>query len=308
MEPMIGIDKARKRRRSLKSYFNTLARTELMNAARASYDDKVTEEGFDVMKLTTSGHCCDACARFEGELFSLTGATKGLPSKEDLIEAGVFHPNCTHSYSLVPAYITETKYGIKSMTSEEFSKTPMAGKKLIHGPHSAEKDAELTNPNFDPLWRTKDYNCNCQRCVATYEARRRGYDVEALPRILDSSGNPDKNDTTANNWENLFENPKWELESGSAFKTPRAFVNNTALSYGDGSRCIVYVKWRQKPIAHVFIVENHGGKLAYIDHQTGNMNCSGHLTIAEKGFTRICRIDNLEFSDYIMGCCKNRRL
>ena len=31
----------------LKSYFNTLARTELMTAARASYDDKVAEEGFD---------------------------------------------------------------------------------------------------------------------------------------------------------------------------------------------------------------------------------------------------------------------
>lgn len=99
----------------LKSYFNTLARTELMTAARASYDDKVTDEGFDVMKLTTSGNCCEKCARFEGRLFSLTGATPGLPTKQNLIDAGVFHPNCTHSYSLVPDFIRERDYDEKGI-------------------------------------------------------------------------------------------------------------------------------------------------------------------------------------------------
>ncbi len=95
---------------SAKSYFDTLARTELMNAARESYEDKCTEEGFDVMKLSTCGHSCDKCARFEGRLFSLTGATAGLPTKQDLIDAGVFHPNCTHSYSLMPDYIRLRDY------------------------------------------------------------------------------------------------------------------------------------------------------------------------------------------------------
>ena len=94
----------------LKSYFDTLARTELMTAARASYDDKCAEEGFDVMKLTTSGNSCDKCARYEGRLFSLSGSTPGLPSKQDLIDNGVFHPNCTHSYSLMPDYIRERDY------------------------------------------------------------------------------------------------------------------------------------------------------------------------------------------------------
>ena len=87
---------------SNRSYFNMLARTELMNAARASYDDKMASEGFDVMKLSTSGKSCDSCAKYEGKLFSLTGATAGIPSKADLEADGVFHPNCTHSYSLVP--------------------------------------------------------------------------------------------------------------------------------------------------------------------------------------------------------------
>lgn len=94
----------------LKSYFETLARTEFMNAGRASYDDKMAEEGFDVMRLTYSGGSCEKCARFEGRLFSLTGATSGLPTKEELEAAGVFHPNCTHSYSLVPDFVRERDY------------------------------------------------------------------------------------------------------------------------------------------------------------------------------------------------------
>ncbi|WP_288615118.1 phage minor capsid protein [uncultured Victivallis sp.] len=94
----------------LKSYFNTLARTELMNAGRATYDDTCSSEGYDVMLLTVSGDPCPKCSRFEGRLFSLTGATPGLPTKDDLIAAGVFHPNCTHTYSAVPEYIMRTEY------------------------------------------------------------------------------------------------------------------------------------------------------------------------------------------------------
>lgn len=97
----------------LKSYFNMLARTELMNAARSSYDDKCSEEAADIMLLTVSGHCCEHCAKYEGKLFSLSGRVKGMPSKQDLIDDGVFHPNCTHSYSLVPEYIAMKNYGIK---------------------------------------------------------------------------------------------------------------------------------------------------------------------------------------------------
>lgn len=95
---------------SLKSYFRTLARTELMNAGRATYDDKCADEGFDVMLLSVSGNPCQKCAPFEGRLFSLSGATPGLPTKADLEASGVFHPNCTHSYSAVPDFIRERDY------------------------------------------------------------------------------------------------------------------------------------------------------------------------------------------------------
>ena len=124
---------------SAKSYFKMLARTELMNAGRASYDEKMAEEGFDVMKLSTSGNSCDKCARFEGKLFSLSGATPGLPTKADLEAAGVFHPNCTHSYSMVPNYTRRTEYDLN-------------GNQDSHAPYMNVQQQDI--PRFEKEWES----------------------------------------------------------------------------------------------------------------------------------------------------------
>ena len=89
---------------SNQAYFKMLARTELMNAGRDSYAQKCAEEGYDLVMLTTSGKCCDACSNWEGKVFSLTGAVQGFPTKADLEAEGVFHPNCTHSYTALSDY------------------------------------------------------------------------------------------------------------------------------------------------------------------------------------------------------------
>lgn len=46
-------------------------------------------------------------------------------------------------------------------------------------------DIKATNPGFST--HTYEYMENCQRCVVAYEARRRGYNVVAKPRILSST-------------------------------------------------------------------------------------------------------------------------
>lgn len=43
-------------------------------------------------------------------------------------------------------------------------------------------DIKATNPGFST--HAHEYMENCQRCVVAYEARRRGYNVIAKPRIL----------------------------------------------------------------------------------------------------------------------------
>lgn len=134
---------------SNKSYFEMLARTELMNAARASYDDKMAEEGFDVVKLSVSGNSCDHCAKYEGELFSLTGATAGIPSKADLEADGVFHPNCTHSYSLVPPSLLPEELRNTQKQPVETAKPVVVLSKAKPADHEIPREKPFTFPD-DP--------------------------------------------------------------------------------------------------------------------------------------------------------------
>jgi SPP1 gp7 family putative phage head morphogenesis protein len=46
-----------------------------------------------------------------------------------------------------------------------------------------EANGRKPNPNFD---KSNEYKINCQSCVVTYEARLRGYDVQALPNTKGS--------------------------------------------------------------------------------------------------------------------------
>ncbi|MCD8025385.1 MAG: hypothetical protein LUF33_00180 [Clostridiales bacterium] len=45
--------------------------------------------------------------------------------------------------------------------------------------YSNDEDLHLTNPNYST--NKYEWTHNCQRCVSTYEMRRRGYNVTAKP-------------------------------------------------------------------------------------------------------------------------------
>lgn len=177
----------------------------------------------------------------------------------------------------------------------------------IAGEHTASQDLAAVNPSFgtrDPRWTN-----NCQRCVPAYEMRRRGYDVVAKPRELDSNGMPSASDRVANGWMGTFSGARFETCSG----TGRARCDSLMRQWGDGARAEVYIKWhktkqmRRDPGAHVFIAENIGGKVVYRDPQNGKDDVEWYFKRAESGLTMIARIDNLQPSGLIDGCCTSRK-
>ena len=99
----VFVDKAGRKWAS-DSYFSMLNRTVHANVARDTYIDTASDAGFDLYRIVggpSSGEADDPCNEWNGEIISMTGATKGYPTYDDALAAGVWHPNCTHSLSVV---------------------------------------------------------------------------------------------------------------------------------------------------------------------------------------------------------------
>lgn len=351
-----------------KAYCEMLARTTLLNTSRQEYLNTCAENGSDVVCVTVSGHCCDKCAVWENRLLSISGATKGLPTVDDAIAEGLFHPNCTHSLTEVDDYTREEEYNpdgtpktgegdehdhsaakkgpIGAVTSggdhsgqyammqnakpaethEEHltrrqeqletarqnrvkREAKLIGAPLIQGEHTREDDLRAVNPNFVAK-RNGVWENNCQRCAIAYEMRRRGIDVEALPAIL--NGNDDlrygirNGSLNPTGWGSAFKNAKAvycgaQTEKEATSKTIRQLEH-----WGDGARAIVRVQWSVYPGGHVFIAENVGGNIRFLDPQSGESGVDRYSTDAQPQKIYVVRLDKLKIGDNIKECCQQR--
>ncbi len=185
------------------------------------------------------------------------------------------------------------KLGYKNLATDG----KMSYTKAIKGQHSVEQDLINSNPKRN---RSIEYRLNCQRCVPAYELRRRGFDVTAKPAILDSV------DNARENWRNIFVNAEWIKCGTNRKETTKAVVIDIMKKFGEGSRAEIFVEWEGKNnrSSHVFVAENVGGNIYFIDPQNGNSNVNDYFDMIKSSKTEICRIDNLEVSDLIKECCK----
>lgn len=148
-------------------------------------------------------------------------------------------------------------------------------------PMGPQKASSGTNPHYSNEYDA--YSSNCQRCVLTYEARRRGYDVTALPTyqgdMLPYSGDYLKS----------LSNPK-TVDVGKSVKK----IESQMKQYGSGSRAIIRVSRGQN--GHVFIAENINGKISYIDPQINKRY--SRLSLSRVSSAGVTRIDNQKFTEY----------
>lgn len=149
-------------------------------------------------------------------------------------------------------------------------------------PMGMARAAEGTNPHYNRSYDA--YSSNCQRCVLAYEARRRGYDVTALPTysgdMLPYSGDYLK----------ALSNPQ-QVNVG---KSKQKIVQQMK-QYGAGSRAIIRVS-KANGSGHVFIAENVGGKITYVDPQTNSRYRD--LNLSRVSNAAVVRIDNQQFTEY----------
>ena len=151
------------------------------------------------------------------------------------------------------------------------------------------------NPYYSPFYG--EYSMNCQRCVVAYEARRRGYDVMALP-TYDGDILPYSVGSGNGFWMGAFRGARTTNVGSATAKATKANIRQQMEAWGDGSRAVVRVSWKGTNNGHVFNVENHKGKLYYVDAQTGDrVNINQYMSAAVPSNTRLVRTDNLRLSD-----------
>lgn len=175
---------------------------------------------------------------------------------------------------------------------------------------SQQDDSKAVNPHYSDGAKYGPFQTNCQRCVVTYDLRRRGYDVEAKGRF-------DKMDKYAighagyAGWFNFYKGitPNDVIKTGSKDKLMMIERTKSAISkMGDGARCIVRISW-SKFSGHVLIAENINGQVKFIDPQDGSFYDKDYwVAWCQPTKTQIVRIDNKEINlDTIQDACKNRK-
>lgn len=165
-------------------------------------------------------------------------------------------------------------------------------------------DATLnSNPHFDRSYTFREFNENCQRAVIAYEARRRGYDVTAQPTYNgDNMGaaayiNP-KTGVRNSYWMGAFKNAKPEKVGAITPQKTKNNLESKMKSFGNGSRAIMQVQWKNNRGGHVINVEYKNGKTYYNDAQVGKKYNANQLFSAIKTqSTQLTRTDNLKLSD-----------
>ena len=163
---------------------------------------------------------------------------------------------------------------------------------------SIQRAVEGANPYFDRTGTYKEFTENCQRCVVAYEARRRGYNVVAQPTyegdILPQANVAGKGQAR---WQGAFQGAKSEKVGAKTADKALANVEAKMKEYGNGSRAVLGVQWKNGG-GHVLNVENKNGKTLFVDAQVGGKYTAKDLFKAIKpSEVRLVRTDNLKFSD-----------
>lgn len=178
-----------------------------------------------------------------------------------------------------------------------------------------EANALKGNPNFG---KSEEYNINCQSCVVAYELRRRGFDVEAMPRFRnDPNDIPQKLALKIEMaWKDVDsdEMPQ-RLKAGGAyydkeqkkylFKTDEQVLEDFNEITKEKGRYHMFFSWKGKyREGHIICVERlNNGQIRLYDPQSGKTFDWDYIEkkVNLKDGLQLYRVDNLLINEEIIG-------
>ena len=168
-----------------------------------------------------------------------------------------------------------------------------------------EADRNRCNPHYEEGVR---YQINCQSSVIAYEARRRGFDVEALPY---SKGGKSEElaSRTELAWFKAGTSETPEPTVNNLANTPRRFERHLEGTIKPGERYHLDFTWRNDINGHIVTIERDGsGQLMIYDPQNGKIKKDRELRNYLRRFSydrdnlpRLLRVDELDFNKEYSG-------
>lgn len=159
------------------------------------------------------------------------------------------------------------------------------------------EDMAACNPKYS---KGGVYKNNCISCALAYDLRRRGYDVESAP--IDT--------TSAMNGSLLVQLGFYKGEKLETFEVPKnpdvavKQFTNRIFKYGDGSRGMLRVRWKNRN-GHAAIWEVNGGSVVIRDPQNNTIvDLSDYVSRAKTFY--YFRIDNLDLTNKTFRFVQNR--
>ena len=262
---------------------------------------------------TLDSRTSDICRHLDGKVFDMKDYEPG-------VTAPPFHVYCRSC--TVPYFADNDENGMRAardengktyyvpadMTYEEWEKafagggsksglTPIASPAILDvveqavgvrkgTPMEIKQAVVGANPNYST---GREYKINCQRCVQTYELRRRGYDVIAKPK-------PTGTNTVV--WgSECFTQPGQQAYQQFTFHQTEAAIKRELAAAPDGARYTIYVQWKGRGSgAHVFIAEKYNGVIHYVDPQPGKEDVSHYFANGRKGCFGFFRMDDKQIT------------
>jgi len=158
-----------------------------------------------------------------------------------------------------------------------------------------DENLKLVNPHYGE----EGFVQNCANCSLAFEARKRGFDVEALPT---------QRPMFIDDYEKMF------VDSGFSYilnpmseKETLELIEETIKSWGEGARGTIFIVWKNVSVGHFFSCEVKNNSIVYCDAQRSIMNAKEYFKKSDIMHTAFMRTDNLEFSSNVERAFKERK-
>lgn len=147
-----------------------------------------------------------------------------------------------------------------------------------------EQIVKKVNPNF---LKGSEYQNNCGYCSVTYDAIRRGFNVEANPKMC----------LSVSEWKQMWKEFEPITVQAKRKKSALEEIKKEVVSWGNGSRGTIFVQWDGRTIGHFFNIENENGVVRFIDGQNGSSNCEEYFEDVKPSSIIYGRTDNLALTE-----------